>query len=111
MVFGTASPATAQLNTQHLKGAVGLKSGSMPPPHVYVIAPLIFVYRADSVRNRNGVKVPGDAEITTVAFAGGVNVVTTKKLLGADYGFQVLFRLPPTTGFREPRSIRTPAAA
>ena len=38
--LGLAVPARAQLNTQHIKGTVGLKSGSQAPPGVYFIAPL-----------------------------------------------------------------------
>lgn len=87
-----AGRAEAQLNTQHLKGSVGLKSGSQPPPGVYFIAPLIYVYNSDEVRNRDGNDVPfGDAELTAVVYGGGVNVVTQKKFLGGFYGFQVLF--------------------
>jgi hypothetical protein len=32
------SAAYAQLNTQHIKGTVGLKGGSQPPPNIYLIA-------------------------------------------------------------------------
>jgi hypothetical protein len=85
------TPAQAQLNTQHIKGAVGLKAGSQPPPHVYVIAPFVYIYNTDEVKNRDGERLPGDASITSVAYAGGINVVTTKKILGGFYGFQVLF--------------------
>jgi hypothetical protein len=85
-----ATPAQAQLNTQHVKGAVGLKSGSQPPPHVYVIAPLLYIYNTDTVKNANGDKVPIDATITSVAYAGGVSVVTSKKFLGGFYGYQIL---------------------
>jgi hypothetical protein len=45
----SVAPAHAQLNTQHIKGTVGLKGGSQPPPDVYVIAPLIYVYGTDTV--------------------------------------------------------------
>jgi len=83
-------PAQAQLNTQHIMGTVGLKGGSQPPPHVYVIAPLFYVYNADEVKNSDGDRLPIDASITSVAYAGGVSVVTTKRLLGGTYGFQVL---------------------
>jgi hypothetical protein len=86
-----ATPAAAQLNTQHIKGGVGLKSGSQPPPHVYVIAPYVYVYKTDDVRDRNGDRLPIDADITSVAYAGGVSVVTSRKVLGGYYGFQVLF--------------------
>jgi hypothetical protein len=90
VVLIAATPAAAQLNTQHIKGATGLKSGSQPPPHVYFIAPLVYVYNTDTVRNRDGDQVPIDATITTVAYAGGVSVVTSKKLLGGFYGYQIL---------------------
>src|SRR5947208_1643658 len=83
-------PAHAQLSTQHVKGIVGLKGGSPPPPHVYIIAPLVYVYSTDQVRNSNGQRLPGSATITSVAAAGGLNVVTTRKILGGFYGFQVL---------------------
>ena len=38
-----AAPAHAQLNTQHLKGGVGLKSGSQPPPGGYIAAPVLVL--------------------------------------------------------------------
>lgn len=85
------TPAQAQLNTQHIKGTVGLKGGSQPPPHVYVIAPLVYVYSTDEVRDRDGDRLPGDANLTSVAYAGGISMVTTRKILGGFYGFQVLF--------------------
>ena len=89
----SAAPALAQLNTQHLRGSVGLKAGSQPPPHIYVVAPLLYVYKTDDVRDRNGDKLPIDANITTQAFGAGLNWVTTKKILGANYGMEVLFPL------------------
>ncbi len=85
------TPAQAQLLTQHLKGSVGLKSGTQPPPHLYVIAPLVYVYSTDEVKDRNGERVPIDASITSAAYGGGINVVTAKKIFGGFYGFQVLF--------------------
>jgi len=85
------TPARAQLATQHVKGLVGLKGGSTPPPHTYVIAPLFYLYDTDTVRTREGNRLPIDAKISSVALAGGINVVTTKKLFGADYGYQLLF--------------------
>ena len=83
-------PAHAQLVTQHIKGVIGLKGGSQPPPHTYVIAPLWYIYDTDTIRTRNGDRLPIDAQITSVALAGGVSVVTTKTLLGGRYGFQIL---------------------
>jgi len=84
-------PAQAQLATQHIKGVVGLKGGSPPPPGTYVIAPLFYIYETDTVRTREGARLPIDAHITSVAMAGGLNIVTTKKILGGNYGFQLLF--------------------
>lgn len=90
-ILSGATPAYAQLNTQHIKGGVGLKSGSQPPPHVYVIAPYLYIYNTDTVKNRDGDQLPINARITSVAYAGGISVVTSKKLLGGFYGYQVLF--------------------
>src|SRR5262249_48663968 len=82
-IVGT--PAFAQLNTQHIKGTVGLKGGSQPPPNIYVIAPLIYLYNTDTVKDANGNALPVNTSVTSTAFAGGFNVVTTKKVLGGLY--------------------------
>ena len=84
-------PVQAQLNTQHIKGTVGLKSGSQAPPGVYFIAPLYYVYKTDEVRDSDGERLPLTAKLTSHAYGAGINVVTNKKLLGGFYGFQVLF--------------------
>jgi len=87
-----AAPAEAQLNTQHLKGTTGLKSGSQAPPGVYFIAPVFYAYNADEVKDSDGERVAGiSAELNSKVYGGGISVVTGKKLLGGYYGFQVLF--------------------
>ena len=86
-----AAPAHAQLNTQHLKGAVGLKSGSQPPPGGYIAAPILYFYSADDVRDRDGNQVPLNANLDASIFGAGYVHVSTKKILGGTYGFQVLF--------------------
>jgi hypothetical protein len=91
VVSGIATPARAQLNTQHIKGSIGLKAGSQPPPGGYVIAPFLYFYSTDDVRNRNGVHVPIDASIDAAIFGGGFSYVTTTKILGGFYGASVLF--------------------
>jgi hypothetical protein len=83
-------PAHAQLNTQHIKGTVGLKSGSQPPPHWYLIAPLVYLYDTDTVRTPDGDKLPIDANVTVSLYGIGASHVTTKKLFGGYYGYQVL---------------------
>ena len=85
-----ATPAHAQLNTQHIKGTVGLKGGSAPPPHLYVIGPLIYAYNTDTVRDRDGDKFPIAADVKTVLAGFGISKVTTRKILGGFYGFSVL---------------------
>ena len=87
----SAAPVYAQLNTQHIKGTVGLKAGSQPPPHVYVVAPLFYVYNTDEVKTREGNSLPIDVSLNSVVYGAGVNVVTTKKLFGGNYGYTVLF--------------------
>jgi hypothetical protein len=96
MVAGLAcvsmvAPAEAQLNTQHIKGTVGLKSGSQPPPGVYFIAPLFYVYKADEVKDRDGNGFGLGADLTSRIYGAGINAVTKKKLFGGFYGFQVIF--------------------
>jgi hypothetical protein len=83
--------ADAQLNTQHIKGTVGLKSGSQAPPGVYFIAPLYYVYKTDEVKDRDGNRLPFAADLTSHVYGGGISVVTKRKLLGGLYGFQVVF--------------------
>ncbi|WP_396626324.1 transporter [Luteitalea sp.] len=82
------NPAAAQLNSQNIKGDVGLKSGSQAPPGGYVVAPLYF-YSADALKNRDGQEVATGSLDATV-FGPGLNYVTTKKIGGANYGFLVV---------------------
>jgi hypothetical protein len=89
-IFGLAIPARAQLNTQHIDGSVGVKAGSQPPPGAYYVAPLLYFYSTDDVRNGNGDRVPLNANINIALFGGGVSVITKKTVLGANYGFSVL---------------------
>jgi hypothetical protein len=88
-----ASPAavSAQLLTQHVKGTVGLKAGSQPPPGGYIPLPIAYFYNTDKVKDRNGDTLPIDASITSAFFGVGYSQVTTKKILGGFYGFTVLF--------------------
>jgi hypothetical protein len=90
LLMADVVPAHAQLNTQHINGSVGLKSGSQPPPHVYLILPLVYAYHTDTIRDRDGEKFPINADITASVYGVGVSHVTTKKLFGAFYGYQVL---------------------
>jgi hypothetical protein len=88
---GSPHAALAQLLTQHVKGAVGLKAGSQPPPGGYVPLPIAYLYNTDKVKDRNGDRLPGNADLTSAFFGVGYSQVTTKKILGGFYGFAVLF--------------------
>ncbi len=85
------APAFAQLNTQHVKGSVGLKAGSQPPPGGYIIAPLLYFYTSDEVKDREGNTFPLAATLDAALFGVGYSHVTTKKILGGFYGLQALF--------------------
>jgi hypothetical protein len=86
-----AAPAEAQLNTQHIKGTIGLKSGSQPPPGVYFIAPLFYTYKANKIKNSEGDRVAaGGADLTSHVYGVGMTIVTTKKLFGGYYGVQLV---------------------
>ena len=90
-VASAASPWSRRpkrnLNTQHLKGTVGLKSRSQAPPGVYFIAPLFYSYKTDDVKDRDGVRLPFAAALTSQVYGGGINVVTKKKLFGTSGRF------------------------
>jgi hypothetical protein len=90
-LFVSPPEARAQLLTQHVKGSVGLKAGSGPPPGGYVVAPILYFYNTDTVKDRNGDELPLHPNLTSSLFGAGYSQVTTKKILGGLYGFTVLF--------------------
>lgn len=82
---------SAQLLTQHVKGAVGLKAGSQPPAGGYILVPVLYFYNTDTVKNRDGDTLPVTADLTTSFFGVGYMHVTAKKVLGGTYAFSLLF--------------------
>jgi hypothetical protein len=102
-------PASAQLAGFNIKGDQGLKAGSQAPPGVYFGAPLNW-YKTDTVKNEDGNALSTTGDVTL--FLGGplVNVVTTKKLFGANYGFLAAFPLV-NTRIELPRFDEDAAAA
>ena len=82
------STTAAQLNGPNIKGDVGLKAGSQPPPGAYVSVPLWF-YTADAVKDRNGNEIL-TGNLDAKLFGIALNVVTQKKVLGGNYGFLVV---------------------
>jgi hypothetical protein len=88
VLFGVRADSAAQLNGQNIKGDAGLKSGSQAPPGTYVAIPLWF-YTADAVKDREGAELL-TGSLDAALFGAALNVVTTRKLLGANYGFLVV---------------------
>ncbi len=82
------SPAAAQLNGQNIKGDSGLKSGSQAPPGAYVAVPLWF-YSADAVKDGDGDEIL-NGSLDSAVFGVGLNVVTNRRVFGANYGFLVV---------------------
>jgi hypothetical protein len=93
LLLAAASPSAAQLNTQHIKGGVGLKAGSQPPPGQYLVAPLLYFYSTDEVKDRNGDRLArnSDSTLNVSGFGTAFVQVTKKKLLGGFYGFEIAF--------------------
>lgn len=86
-VLFVPAAALAQLNGQNIKGDAGLKAGSQAPPNTYVAVSLWF-YTADVVKDRDGVeRLSGNLD--AAVFGVALNVVTTRKIFGANYGFLV----------------------
>ena len=83
-------PAVTQLNGFNIKGDQGVKSGSQAPPGIYYGAPFYW-YGTDTVKDEDGRAFSTTGELNM--FLGGplVNVVTTKTVLGGNYGFMAVF--------------------
>jgi len=83
--------AEAQLAGEHQLIAFGLKSASAPPPGFF-LAPTFFDWDVDKIKTRDGSEIPiGGLSVRSLAFFGWG--VTSKKLLGANYGFQFVVPL------------------
>ncbi len=88
VMLAVPADSAAQLNGQNIKGDAGLKSGSQAPPGTYVAIPLWF-YTADAVKDREGDELL-TGSLDSAVFGAALNVVTPRKLLGANYGFLVV---------------------
>src|SRR5262249_49120133 len=81
----------AQLLGFNLRGDTGIKSGSQPPPGIYLISPLYFRSDYDGLRDRNGDKILSGLNVdVNLLVVPGVAVTTKAKIAGATYGFQVI---------------------
>ncbi len=80
----------AQYKGDHIPGLAGLESGSAPPPGLYV-GNIVWVYPTDTVKDNNGNNINLLGPITSVAPIILVNLMTNKKLFGANIGVSGAF--------------------
>jgi hypothetical protein len=111
LVLLAASPGTAsaQLNGFNIKGDMGLKAGSQAPPGGYVTM-FLYRYGADRIRDRNGDRLSVDGDLTVGLGAGVITFVTTKKVLGANYGVAASPLVFLNTAVESPRFVADPSA-
>ena len=84
-----SQPAHAQLNGANIKGDLGLKAGSQPPPGAYITT-FFLHYGAGQIRNKDGNRFPLTGDLDLNGGAVAFNLVTKKKFLGANYGFMAV---------------------
>ena len=87
---GTQS-ASAQLSIPVIRGDNGLKSGSQPPPGVFVTG-LLYFYDANETVDKDG-KHSTRTGINQAIAATALTYVSKKKFLGANYSATVVFPL------------------
>jgi hypothetical protein len=88
-IVGSAAQAEAQLKGHYIPGFSGLGNGTQPPPSITLAVP-VYTYPTDTIKNDTGDTV-GDHVRINASFTGiSVIWVTNVKVLGANYGFQVV---------------------
>ena len=94
MLLLLALPAQAQLNGSHSLGDFGVQSGTQPQPGFYT-ALFYLRYDTDSIKdadgNTLGLSPDSPSSIAIAAAAPILWYVTGAKVLGANYGFMVVF--------------------
>jgi hypothetical protein len=82
-------PAEAQLKGHYVPGFSGLQNGSQGPPAITIVLPIYF-YTTDTLKDDNGNTLGEHPRITSTFLGPGVVWVTNVKILGANYGGQIL---------------------
>src|SRR5215510_10459649 len=88
-VLGLVPEASAQLKGHYIPGFTGLSNGSQAPPGVNLILPLYF-YTTDTIKDDGGNSLGAHPRINASFFGPGVTWVSNLKLLGGNWGGQVL---------------------
>ena len=79
-----SQPATAQGLPSTVRGDIGLKAGTLPPPGIYVVN-LVYNYNFDTLRTNDGGKIEGTGSIKHTSYGLGFTYVSKKKILGGNY--------------------------
>ncbi|MGC9034546.1 MAG: SphA family protein [Verrucomicrobiia bacterium] len=87
LVVVGAGVANAQVGGHYPAGVEGIKAGSLPPPGLYFRDYNLF-YTADRIRN--GLPMGDTFEVNVYAQVPRIIYLTDWKILGANYGFDVL---------------------
>jgi hypothetical protein len=85
-----AGNAEAQYKLDHIPGFVGLESGTLAPPGLYV-GDLVYVYSTSTIKGNNGnsIRLPGS--LTSTADVILVTVVPKYRIFGANVGASIGF--------------------
>lgn len=81
--------AEAQLKGHYVPGFSGLQNGSQGPPAITIVLP-VFFYTTDTLKDDNGNTLGEHPRITSTFLGPGVVWVTNFKILGGNYGGQIL---------------------
>lgn len=87
LIIGATFIVNAQVGGHYPVGVEGIKAGSLPPPGLYFRDYNLF-YTADRIRN--GLPMGNSFEVNVYAQVPRIIYITDYKILGANYGFDVL---------------------
>jgi hypothetical protein len=82
--------AEAQYKLDHIPGFIGLESGTLAPPGLYV-GDLVYEYPTSTIKNNNGNSINLPGSLTSTADIILVTFVPNFKILGANIGASIGF--------------------
>jgi len=89
VIIGLSSVAVAQDSPHYVNGVEGIKAATLPPPGNYFRIYSVG-YTAQKVRTNSGSTAHVDFDVSVAAVATRFIKITETKILGANYGFDVL---------------------
>jgi hypothetical protein len=91
LIITVCNIAPAQYTGHYVNGVEGIKAASLPPPGLYLRVYAVS-YDADTMKAPDGTTVDGlGFDLGVFATVGRLVWVTDKKLLGANYGLDIIF--------------------